>query len=82
MKTNKIEIKETRFKNVGWSNDGREVVRFQPVFTPDICAQGSLTFSAWEVWADEPETFAAARAAAMKNAVAVLHRIAKEFSQS
>lgn len=59
--------------------NGRWFLQFTPHFTPDACANGSLSFACWQVWEDEPETHVAAINAAGANARRVLAQYGLEL---
>ena len=73
MNTPKIIAVRSRFQD---DTTGRWLVRFLPVFQPDVCASGSLSFAVWECWEDEPGTHAATELRAVANARDVLRRFA------
>lgn len=71
-----IRLKITRAIS---DSDGRSYLTFTPTFTPSVCASGSLSFAVWQVWENEPQTHAAAQAAAIANARTVLAMFGKDF---
>jgi hypothetical protein len=60
---------------------GRRFVQMTPIFHPDCCASGSLSFACWQVWEDEPKTFAAARVAALDSARNVMEGFSRELNR-
>lgn len=79
MKSPNLVVIRSTFKD---DKSGRVVVRFCPVFTPDVCAQGSLSFACWEGWEDEPEKLPAVELAAVDNARAVMARFSAALACS
>lgn len=53
---------------------GRYIVRFTPIFNPDVCASGSLSFAFFEAWENEPAEVTRVELAAVENARAVMAR--------
>lgn len=69
-----LTIKETIRED---DHIGRKIIRFQPVFRPDVTAHGELAFAFYEKWEDEPETHAEAKHNALSNAIKVMETFAK-----
>lgn len=66
----RFELKESIHQDQ--AGTGRRYIQIEPVLKPDCCAQGELRFAVWQVWEDEPETHADAKAKAIASAKSVL----------
>lgn len=73
MRAAQFIIEETRHVA---PESGRGYLLLKPVFEPDCCADGKLSFASWTVWEDAPHTHEQARSEALSNASKVLAQYA------
>jgi hypothetical protein len=59
---------------------GRHYLKFTPVFTPNVMAQGRLTFASHTAWLDEPEKHELTQQRALETARQVMSIFAKELA--